>query len=509
MSDKKLNTRRWLDGLLAGSLFLAYLLYLTNDYFLGWSPLKGRVLFWLIFGLFLVGVAIRIYITYPVSLAKFLALARKQAILNWPWLALLAALILGGWLRWQTIQKPPELTERERDFAASAINIVKRSDWKPPNFSQPPLYLYTNALFAEGLSIQSAGKPGAVSIDDLKPETYLTAFRYLNLALGLLTLVPIFAAGNLLFGRRAGAIAALLFATAWISYRATSLLVLQTLAGLLAAVAFYLIIRQWRGNRLAEQPLTKSGSRENLLVEQCPTENVSSTKNISASILIENKGASWNWFWIGATCGLAAGAAYGAILLFVPLLLAVWWNGERRGRKLGIAILGWLLAFTIAVSGWLLNLPAFLNGLASIGSAPPNAPKFYLKELATHDAGLLLSFALALLLTLLNFGATIKISVFPNLIQNSKFKIQNWLLLAFPLLYSGALLLVGPLEGARLAVIAPFLALSAAYPIEWAAQLMARKLDDARHRWAGAATALGLTVFIIVLGVLVRRFFNS
>ena len=366
-----------------------------------------------------------------------------------------------------------------------------------------------------------------MQIDDLQPETYLQAYRYLNLALGLLTLLPIYGTAALLCGRRGGAVAALLFAGAWVSYRAAPLLVPQTLAGLLAALAFYLII--WQGQQ-KESPDRK-----------------------------------WGWFWVGTACGAATAAAYGSVLLLIPGLIQfqvqsskfkvreVEAKGQeailsgKRPASLIYPLLGWLVGFSGLVSGWLLSLPNFLNGLASIGPAPAGALKFYFKELAGHDPGLLLGLSGGLLLGVIssfrfylqgNPSGRVSSSILranpsgrvSSSILRAEFQVsypegelvsssqtangelsairfwQRVSLLSFPTLYLLALLIFGPLDGARLALCAPFLALGTAYPIEVAARFMAGRLNDGRHRWAGTATAFGLTILVLLLGAVARRF---
>jgi hypothetical protein len=483
--------------LLAGGALLAYLLYLTDDFFLGWSPLKGRVLFWVLLVFLAIGLGFRLYLTYPQQLRSFPVWLRKQATLNWPWLVLLLAFGLGGLLRWQAIQKPPALTEREQLLAASAVRIVQRSDWRPPNFSQPPLYLYTNALLIEGLSVLGASKPGAVPIDELKPETFLSAERALNLGFGLLNLLLLYASGVLLFGRRAGAVAAMLFATAWFSYRATPMLVPQTLAAFLAALAFYLLMKRWRQGSVPDSGDLLGGTEGQGL----PAPTNSTVSSIGRS-----------WFWAGAFCGLATSAAYGAIFLLIPLALIILWQPTKsttspnysivnRQSSIVNAFLGWLLAFTLMVSGWFLSLPNFLDGLAAIGGAPADATKFYLKDLAGHDPGLFLGLMVALGLGVVTFFVK-------GLRTNGENK-ALWLSLSFPLIYLLSLLVVGPKDGARLALVAPFLALCSTYPVEVVSKWVAVRLNDERHRWAGNACAFGLTLLLLILGVLARRILAS
>ena len=77
------NLPRWFDALLAGGALLAYLLYLTEDYFLGWSPLKGRTLFWIALALVATGLVIRLYITQPEKFKSWPNAAKRQLILNW------------------------------------------------------------------------------------------------------------------------------------------------------------------------------------------------------------------------------------------------------------------------------------------------------------------------------------------------------------------------------------------------------------------------------------------
>ncbi len=443
MEDRKLENKRilrWLDPLLVILILTAYLLYLNNrEGQFRWGLLA-------IVALLVVGGAARAGLTYPQLFKAGTWWGRLRC--NWHIFVLLVAMGLGGWFGWQAIKNAQPPSQTETRLATNAITIVKRSNWNTSTFNQPPLYLNLTALAYEGAFLQQLNGGRYGSPDDLRPDSFLDLSRYVNLALGLLALLPLYGAAARLYSSRAGAMAVLLLALAWTQYSSYARLEPQTLADALLMLSFYFGVRGFQS-----QP------------------------------------KSWNFGWAGLAAGLATATAYGSILILVGLGMA-WYFASRRERTGWWQILaGWLLGFTLGAVGWILNLPSFINGLGSIGAAGEvgNSAEFYLKEFFNHDAGLLLLLALS-----------IGLAIF-------KPCVKDWLALSFVVLYSLSLGLIGPHLYFRLDLLLPLAALAATRPLELAAVFIQAKLKADRYGWAAHAASIGLTVAVLVLSVIIRR----
>ncbi len=440
------NRRFWDFGLALGS-FLAFILVLTGNFFLSFSPLKSPFLLLILLAILIPGYIYRFTWNYSIGFSSRIKLLPQQVLLKLPFLILLISFVLNGFLRYQTLQKNPNFTAPERDLAISILTIVKRSDWRPLNYSQPPVYLFTQALLAEALSIQGAGNPDGVPIDELKPETYLTSFRLLNLIFGVLTIIPLYLAGSLLAGKLGGATSSLLFAGEWVSYQVTPNLAPPLLAGFLGMLAFYFLIKNWK----------------------------------------EGNERLFSWAIAGCGLGLALGAAYGNILLVLPLVGVILGFNKHKLRNLGISILSLMCAFTLAVPGWIFDLPRFLNGLALLGQAPAGALSFYFRELAGHDPGILFAFGAALALVA-GFGTK-----------------PRWLAISFPLAYLISLAFLGPPAELRLALVGPFLALVSALPIMVLSNYGSLFLKRKGLFETSGVLAFGFALLLLLAGVLARR----
>jgi hypothetical protein len=201
---------------------------------------------------------------------------------------------------------------------------------------------------------------------------------------------------------------------------------------------------------------------------------------------------NWGFAWAGLAVGLATATNYASFWLLATLSLLWAVSKTRTGRSLLQIWLGWLVGFSLGAVGWLLNVPGFLGGVASIGGAGDltSTAKFYLKEFFSRDAGLLVVLGLAVLAALLK----------PHL--------EAWLSLSFITLVALSFILVGPHDYIRLDLLLPLIAIAAVRPLELAAHWMQMKLDDGKHNWAGDATALGLTLLVLVVSVGVRRLWH-
>lgn len=398
-------------------------------------------------GLLAIGVTARLYVTYQPKRTAITGLVVRY----WPLLLLATALLVGGGSRYQALNN--RVADNPATFAITteALNTLRQNNWQPRSFEQPPLYLFFSAGVGELVFLQQATARQLNSLDELSPARLVEPLRWANLLLGLVSIGLVYNLASRLFGRNEAMVAALLLATSWLAYQATPALLPFTLGATLALGSFYFIVRGQSG---------------------------------------------WDFWWAGLLAGLASATVYGAVLLLIPLTLTVFRSKgvTRRFLVWGLGGAGWFLGWTLAASGSILSFNRFMAGLSAIGKAGPDAGGFYLKEALRQDVGLVIAFGVAVALA---FG-----------VRGPK-ALNLWLILLFPILYFGIITLVGPNQLERLALVAPFMAIVAAYPVGLAADWIQRTLDahDDRHKWAGAALSLGLAVFITLLSVLARRLF--
>ncbi|MBN9388258.1 MAG: hypothetical protein J0I20_09425 [Chloroflexi bacterium] len=453
---KKIN---WLNivlaGLAPGLALLCYLLFLTGDYFL---PVKSPL--WLAGAVLLLVVVI----AYKIGRSRGFTLAglRGWLVANGPVLILVVALLGGGLLRYQALKTRP-ITSASPDpaavqaFATEARDIINQSNWQPKSYEQPPLYLYGGAAVVELIFFQQASGGKINSPEQVANQDILDYLTYVNLLLGLVTIVVVYAAGSRWWrSGLAGASAAGLSGLAWLAYQATPNPAPQLLAAALGALAFYAMTFSEPGRRA---PL----------------------------------------FWAGLLAGLATGAAYGSGLILAPLLwLAAFQTAsptgkEKRLGRNGVTLGGWLLGWTLACPGWILGANRFVEGLAAIKPAPEAALNGYFKQFFGYDLGLL---------------AVVFLAFAYAVVRRTTWG-RFWPLLAFPVLYFIVLNLTGPLNVTRLALVVPWLALAVAGPFaETAVWLQERlPLRFRQATWSGAAlTFLGLAL-VVAVSILGRRFF--
>lgn len=438
----------WRDIGLVVVAILAYVLFLTGDYFL---PVKSPLWLGAVVILLAAGTFVKIFRPSLTGLQTWL----KS---NWPLVILLLALLGGGLLRYQALQTKPTTPATPapaavQAFAAEARTIITTSNWQPKSYDQPPLYLFLGAALVELNFFQQASAGKIATPAEVTNQTVLDYLTYVNLLLGLATIVIVYAAGARWWqSRTAGAIAAGLLGLAWLAYQATPNPAPPLLAATLAAGSFY------------------------------------------AMTFIGGK-ANWPLFWAGLLAGLATGAAYGAVLLLVPLI-GIALSEAEKGRKIkaaGLAFGGWLLGWTLACPGWILGLNPVVEGIVGLKNAPPAALNDYFRGFFSYDLGLLG----VLFVTLAVFA-----------VRREKWA-KLWPLLAFPVLYFVVLNFIGPLNLTRLALVTPWLALAGAAPLTWLVEWLQSRLPGRlRHtRWAGAALTLVTLAAVLAVSILGRRFF--
>lgn len=439
---KKINR---LDTGLVGLAVLVYLLILTGDYFL---PVKSPL--WLAAALILLvgGIGLKLAQRQRVSLLG----TKRWLRTNWPVLILLLALLVGGLLRYQTLQTNPGAPDpTAQAFASEARTIINTSNWQPKSYVQPPLYLFLGSVLVELNFFQQASAGKIATPEEVTNQTILDYLSYVNLLLGLITIILVYAAaGRWWQSRTAGALAAGLLGLSWLAYQVTPGPAPQLLAAALAAASFYL--------------MTFTGGK-----------------------------VWWPLFWAGLLAGLATGAAYGAMLVLVPLLgIGLSRAGKGfRGRAAGLALAGWLLGWTAACPGWLLSLNRFVEGVIAVKPAPAEALNGYFKQFFSYDLGLMAVLFVSLAALALRRGE------WPRL----------WPLLAVPLLYFGVLNFTGPVHPARLSLVTPWLAVAGAGPLAWLVNWIEGRLPGRLkgRDWTGAAASLAILAVILVVSILGRR----
>lgn len=442
--------KNWLDLALIVLAVLIYLLFLTGDYFL---PVKSPLWLAAAFVLLVVGIGLKLAQARQISLAGMTS--RLQT--NWPVLILALALLGGGLLRYQALKTRPDTpaspAPAAQAFATEARTIINTSNWQPKSYEQPPLYLFLGAALVELNFFQQASAGKIATPEEVTNQTVLDYIGYVNLILGLVTLVIVYgAAARWWQSRLAGALAAGLVSLSWPAYRATPDPTPQLLAAALAAGSFYALTFMTGKTR-------------------------------------------WPFFWAGLLAGLATGAAYGAVLALVPLVgLAL--SPVEKGQRVkvtGLTLGGWVLGWTLACPGWLLSLNHFVEGLIALKPAPAGALNSYFQPVFSYDLGLLA----VLFITLAAF----------SLRRTAWAKL--WPVLAFPLLYFIVINFSGPVNLARLALVTPWLAIAGAGPLTWLIEWLQARLT-ARLRPAGGPVALltlATLAVILTVSVLGRRFF--
>ncbi len=441
--------KNWLDIGLIVLAILIYLLFLTGDYFL---PVKSPL--WLIAALLLLvaGIGLKLAQRYGISLTNFTGWLTT----NWPVLILGLALLGGGLLRYQALQTRPNTPATPsptavQAFATEARTIINSSNWQPKSYEQPPLYLFLGASLVELSFFQQASAGKIATPEEVSNQTILDFLSYVNLILGLVTIIIVYKAASRWWqSHTAGAIAAGLLSLSWLAYQSTPNPAPQLLAAALAAGSFY-------------------------------------------TMTFITSQAKWPLFWAGLLVGLATGAAYGAILLLVPLLGIALSQAEkgRRAKAVGLSLGGWLVGWTAACPGWLLSLNRFVEGLTVTKAAPANALNSYFKEAFSYDLGLLAVLFVTLVVFSLRRTGWLKL----------------WPVLAFPLLYGIALNFSSPVNLTRLALVTPWLALAGAGPLTWLIEWLQARLPGRwkQAEWTGALLTLAVLAVIFLVSVLGRR----
>lgn len=365
--------------------------------------------------------------------AGALALPRllPRRLHGWLWPLALGAVTLAGLLlrvRGLAFGLPYVPHPDEPAVVDAAQRMLATGDLDPHGFIYPSFYIYLQALvyvahllwgFAQGTYRGVGDLPASTNFVTTAPGIYLWG-RALTALLATGAILWVYGAGQRLYGRQVGLVAALLLAFAPATIADAHLITVDVPAAAFTALAFYWIVA------LYQAPL-------------------GSTR-------------TFDWWPIaraGIGVGLATATKYNAVLIALPLALVPLLRGARAPWRVWLA--GGLaagLTFLAVTPYALLNLPTFLNDTASVITHYKflGHPRFEGDHNWRYYAGYLwqtapLPFALAL-------GGF--------LVMAFRHRRADLLVLPFPLLYYGGLAGLKVNFTRNLLPLDPFLALAGA-----------------------------------------------
>ena len=256
-------------------------------------------------------------------------------------LDLLVLAVLAGTFRiWGIGFDLPNLYHRdEAKYVSIPLTILKSGDYNPHFFNYPTFFFYLLSvayilyfLFMasrgrlgnlDGLALPEQVLPNVVGRATM-PSQFLIGRGMVALS-GVLTVLLVYWIGRKAYNRRAGFLAALLFSCSPIHIR-NSHFIAPDVTMILVAMASFCFSYQ----------VLREGRRQDYLLA-------------------------------GFLAGLAMSTKYNAYPIFVPLLVAHLINRSRRAllnTDLLLALLAGVAGFFLGTPYALLDLPAFLNGLA-------------------------------------------------------------------------------------------------------------------------------------------------
>jgi 4-amino-4-deoxy-L-arabinose transferase-like glycosyltransferase len=243
-----------------------------------------------------------------------------------------------------------------------ALRILHTGDWNPHVFNYPSLVIYLHAAVAIVRFLWGALSGQWASLDGFDIAAVYQAGRFVTAMIGVATVWLTYALGMELASRRVALLAAAQMAVRPMHVRESHYALTDVPMTALVTLALWLALRAAR------------------------------------------RGTIRDYAWAGAACGLAAAAKYTGGVAFVGVVVA-WllheWRAADRGRKIGASAGAAALAFLVAVPYSWLDLPAFLDGFASLFShySMPTGPvdpvwMIYAKHLWL-DGAITLTLALA------------------------------------------------------------------------------------------------------------------
>lgn len=417
-----------------------YALLLTGDYFVGWSPLRGRALGAILVFFIAAGVITRLSLSF-----QLVTMLRQQIHL----IVLGLILVLGLAVRVYPLDfgLPTPSPAEEASIAGAAWRVLTTGDYNLHSFSLPGPYVYVQAgafalSFLAGVSGGIYARLEMASVAD-----FYTWARLITAVFGVATVYLVYLIGVRLYKRSIGLLSSFLLAFSFLHAQYSNAISPDVPAAFLVTVAVLC-----------------------LSVVLCSTP-------IAGSRRVALFGAA------GVAIGLAAAVRYSMIVGILVLAVAYFLTGRSDGRRrldLILGLAGVVAGFLAGAPFVLLDLPGFSSGLAGLAQAhgfrgvlglPPNAP---LAEMGTYLLGVDFGVLLAALV-----GAAI---------ASVRHRRNDLLVLSFPVLF---FVLASSYQGdfAHVLVpVMPFGAILAARAIDWLFGRGAR-LSQRLARLVGRGTA--------------------
>lgn len=233
----------------------------------------------------------------------------------------------------------------EPAVADRALGILQTGDYNPHYFVYPNLYTYMQAIVyaVRFLSLVSGGQ--AQNLTGVVPTDFYLWGRLLTAVLGTLTVPIVYAIGKRLYSPAVGGIAAVFMAINSLHMVFSQLITTDVPATFFTALALLAIVR---------------------LLPPKPDDAPRATAHLAPT---------GYYVLAGLALGLAVGTKYNSALVVLPFLLAHlfvssnmaggWLRGLLNGRLwLGLAMM--VLAFLATTPFAILDLPTFLNDVASV-----------------------------------------------------------------------------------------------------------------------------------------------
>lgn len=217
----------------------------------------------------------------------------------------------------------------EPEVMNRAVIMMKTGDFNPHFFDYPSLYIYVQLLAATVQFLLGATAGTWRSLNDVGAADFYFWGRAVTATLGVLTVLLVYLAG-MRWGTRHALFAATLMAVVPLHVRESHFVLTDVPVTFFVALTFVLTLR--------------AGERE----------------RASA------------FAWAGVAAGLAAATKYtGAIVFMLPLIGAWMTLGVKPSRTSGAlaALGGFFGAYVVAAPYTILDLPAFLNGYATLAGS--------------------------------------------------------------------------------------------------------------------------------------------
>ena len=250
-----------------------------------------------------------------------------QSVSRWTALAAVAIVLIGATLRlWGiTSGAPYRMAADEWVILSTSVGMVRAGDFNPHFFDYGGLIFYLHMGVAVVRFLTGANTGAWQTLEGMWDGEVLVYSRVLTAVLGALTVAVVFRCG-LRWGTGTALVAALAMAVLPQHVRESHFVLTDVPLTFFIAVALLLSIRAAEGQR------------------------------------------AMRYFWAGAAVGAAAAVKYnGALSIVIPLVAALATDVSGLRVRAATAVLaGAAASFFVAAPYSLLDLPAFLNGFASL-----------------------------------------------------------------------------------------------------------------------------------------------